>query len=66
MKYLESSPAVATAGEWFTTHGKSINLGYIGKEEDYRIAEKLKNAFSEWIDNGHIPPCKLPSFCWVK
>ena len=28
-------------------------LGYFGKEENYWIAEKLKNVFSEWIDNGH-------------
>ena len=28
-------------------------MGYFGKEENYRIAEKLKKVFSEWIDNGH-------------
>lgn len=52
MKHIKNNPAVAIAGEWFTAHGKSINLGYFGKEENYQIAEKLKNVFSEWIDNG--------------
>ena len=53
MKHIKNNPAVAIAGEWFTAHGKSINLGYFGKEENYQIAEKLKNVFSEWIDNGY-------------
>ena len=53
MKHIESNSTVAIAGEWFTAHGKILNLGYFGKEENYQIAEKLKNVFSEWIDNGH-------------
>ena len=44
---------VAIAGEWFTAHGKGINLGYFGKRENQGIAEKLKRVFSAWIDNGH-------------
>lgn len=39
--------------KWFTAHGRGINLGYFGKEENHLIAEKLKNVFAEWIDNGH-------------
>ena len=53
MKHMEKNPAVAICGEWFTAHGKGINLGCFGKEENALIAEKLKNAFAEWIDNGH-------------
>lgn len=53
MKHIESNSTVAIAGEWFTAHGKILNLGYFGKEENYQIAEKLKIVFSEWIDNGH-------------
>ncbi len=53
MKHIKNGSAVAIAGEWFTAHGKGINLGYWGKEENHFIAEKLKNAFAEWIDNGH-------------
>ncbi|MBD5500004.1 MAG: pyridoxamine 5'-phosphate oxidase family protein [Lachnospiraceae bacterium] len=53
MKHIGNDPTVAIAGEWFTAHGKGINLGYFGKKENQVIAEKLKNAFAEWIDNGH-------------
>ncbi len=53
MKHMEQNPIVAIAGEWFTAHGKGVNLGYFGKEENAEIAEKLKKAFAEWIDNGH-------------
>lgn len=53
IRHIETDPTVAIAGEWFTAHGKGVNLGYFGKEENREIAEKLKAAFSEWIDNGH-------------
>ena len=53
MKQIGSNPAVAIAGEWFTAHGRGVSLGWFGKKENDRIAEKLKNAFAEWIDNGH-------------
>lgn len=53
IRHIENDPTVAIAGEWFTAHGKGVNLGYFGKEENREIAEKLKAAFSEWIDNGH-------------
>lgn len=53
MKHIAKNPIVAIAGEWFTGHGKGVNLGYFGKEENASIAEKLKAAFAEWIDNGH-------------
>lgn len=53
MKQIEKNPTIAIAGEWFTGHGKGINLGYFGKKENGIIAEKLKNVFAEWIDNGH-------------
>ena len=45
MKQIEKNPAVAIAGDWFTAHGKGINLGYFGKNEN--------KAFCAWIDNGH-------------
>ena len=53
MKHIKDNPVVAIAGEWFTAHGKGINLGYFGKTENQKIAEKLKIAFAGWIDNGH-------------
>lgn len=53
MKHIGSNPAVAIAGDWFTAHGKGINLGYFGKKENEAIVKKLRTAFAEWIDNGH-------------
>ncbi len=53
MKQIEENPNVAIAGEWFTASGKGINLGYFCKEENEAIANKMKVAFCEWIDNGH-------------
>ena len=53
MRQIENNPIVAISGEWLTAHGKGINLGYFKREENQLIAEKLKIAVSEWIDNGH-------------
>lgn len=53
MRQIKKNPMVAIAGEWFTAHGKGINLGYFGKSENSEIAGKLKKAFESWIDNGH-------------
>lgn len=53
MKQIEMNPVVALAGDWFTAHEKGVNLGYFGKEENKDIADKMREVFSEWIDNGH-------------
>jgi len=53
MKQIENNPNVAIAGEWFTAQGQGANLGYFGKAENARIAEKMRQVFSAWIDNGH-------------
>lgn len=53
MKQIEKNPTVAIAGDWFTAHGKGVNLGYFGKNENKDIAEKLQKAFDTWINNGH-------------
>lgn len=53
MRQIAKNPVVAVAGEWFTAHGKGEDLGYFGKEENAGIAEKLREVFAEWIDNGH-------------
>ena len=53
MCQIECNPTVAIAGEWLTAHGNAVSLGWFGKEENHAIAEKLRIAFSEWIDNGH-------------
>ena len=53
MRQLEKDPQAAIAGEWFTAHGIGENLGYFGKPENAQIAQKLRQAFAAWIDNGH-------------
>lgn len=53
MRQIEGNPNVAIAGDWFTAHGKGVNLGFFGKKENEKIAGNLREAFSEWIDNGH-------------
>ena len=53
MKHIEKNPVVAIAGDWFTAHGEGVDLGYFGKSENADIANRLKTAFAEWIDNGH-------------
>lgn len=53
MKQIEENSQVAISGEWFTAHGKGINLGWFCKNDNKNIANKLKRAFQEWIDNGH-------------
>ena len=53
MKQIEKNSIVAIAGDWFTAHGKGVNLGWFGAEENKEIAEKMRNVFAEWIDNGH-------------
>ena len=53
MKQIEKNTVVAIAGDWFTAHGKGVNLGWFGAEENKEIAEKMRNVFAEWIDNGH-------------
>lgn len=53
MRQIEKNPVVAIAGDWFTAHGKGVNLGYFGGYENAEIAKKLRVAFAGWIDNGH-------------
>ena len=53
MRQIRENPVVAVAGDWFTGHGKGVDLGYFGKSENAGLAEKLRKAFAEWIDNGH-------------
>lgn len=53
MIQLEKNPVAAFSGDWFSAHGRGIDLGYFGKSENVIIAEKLREVFAEWIDNGH-------------
>ena len=53
MKQISQNPTVAISGDWFTAQGNGVDLGYFGKAENARIASKMKDVFSAWIDNGH-------------
>lgn len=53
MRQIAKNPIVAISGDWFTAHGKGDSLGYFCKEDNKEIAQKLRKAFAEWIDNGH-------------
>lgn len=53
MKQLRENPVAAISGEWFSAHGKAVDMGYFGKEENKSAAEKMRRVFAEWIDNGH-------------
>ncbi|MBQ7097457.1 MAG: pyridoxamine 5'-phosphate oxidase family protein, partial [Clostridia bacterium] len=47
MKQIAKNPVVAIAGDWFTAHGKGVNLGYFGKEENKEIANLMRTMFAE-------------------
>ena len=36
-----------------TKEAEQIMIERFGKDENVEIAEKLRKAFDEWIDNGH-------------
>lgn len=54
MQQISKNPTVAICGEWFTAHGTGENMGHILLPENAEIASKLRAAFVEWYDNGHI------------
>ena len=53
MKQIEKNPNVAISGDWFTAKGKGLNMGYFCKKENKKIADKMREYFAAWIDNGH-------------
>lgn len=53
MRQIECNPIVALSGDWFTAQGTGVNLGYFGKPENNSIAQKMREVFAAWIDNGH-------------
>lgn len=44
---------MAISGEWFSGHGIGENLGHIKLPQNEEIANKLRQAFASWYDNGH-------------
>lgn len=53
MKQLAGNPQCAVSGEWFTASGTGENLGWFKSTENETLAANLRNAFAEWIYNGH-------------
>lgn len=53
MRQMEKNPLVAVSGFWFTGHGEGVNLGWFNRAENRAMADRLRTAFAEWIDNGH-------------
>ena len=53
MRHIRENPIIGICGEWFTAHGKGTNMGWFCKEDNKVIAQKLREVFCEWIDNGH-------------
>lgn len=53
MCQLAQNPTCALAGEWFTAHGMGESMGWFRRPENAPIAAALRQAFAEWIDNGH-------------
>ncbi len=53
MRHMQANPTVAIAGDWFTAHAQGESLGWFGAEPNRPLAEKLKQAFASWIDDGH-------------
>jgi len=53
MKQIAQNPTVAVSGDWFTAHGRGESLGWFGRPENKKMADKLTAAFADWISNGH-------------
>lgn len=56
MAQIRKDPRVAVAGEWFTGHGYAEDLGPFGCKANEGIANRLRQAFAAWLDNGHTDP----------
>lgn len=53
MKQIAKNPQVAICGDWFTAHGIGENMGHILDKNNEEIANKLREAFASWYNNGH-------------
>lgn len=54
IRQIERNPSVAVCGEWFSGHGVAENMGYLLDAENKAIFARLRSAFAEWYENGHI------------
>ena len=65
MKHIAVNPTVAICGDWFTAHGRGMNLGHVLAEENAEIMSKLRTMFAEWYENGHVNESD-PNTCILK
>lgn len=54
MRQIAKDPAVAICGDWFTGDGVGENIGHVRLEANEEISSKMRAAFAEWYDNGHV------------
>ncbi|MBE6883021.1 MAG: pyridoxamine 5'-phosphate oxidase family protein [Ruminococcaceae bacterium] len=54
MQQITKNSMVAVCGDWFTAHGIAEDMGYILDKANQMLMGKLRAAFCEWYDNGHI------------
>ncbi len=54
MKQIAKNSDVSICGDWFTACGIGENLGHILDEKNQVMANKLREVFSSWYQNGHI------------
>ena len=53
VKQIEANPEVAVCAiDWFSGHGKGINLGWVLEPKNAEIRLKLREAF-EWYDHAN-------------
>ncbi len=53
MKQLAKNASCAVCGDWFSSQAIGVSLGWVKDPENSALFEKLRRAFSSWIDNGH-------------
>ena len=53
MQQIQENDSVAICGEWFTAHGKGVNLGSFSSPSNAAMAQKLREVFAAWLMNGH-------------
>lgn len=65
MRQIQANPQVAICGEWFTAHGVGENLGHVREERNAAMMAKLRAAFAEWYENGHVDESD-PNTCLLR
>lgn len=53
MRQIAVNPEVAVCGEVLAGHGVGENLGHPHDERNVALMVTLRDAFSQWYDNGH-------------